>query len=79
MKSKTIMQKYAEPVPAKWRKIGDMALLLAIAVEPMVASIPLDNPELKEWIVWIFSTLLIIFKFYTNTKSVHDDISSSGS
>jgi hypothetical protein len=69
---KTIMQKYAEPVPAKWRQIGDMSLLLAIAVEPMVASVPLDNPEVKEWIVWGFSTLLILFKFYTNTKTINE-------
>jgi hypothetical protein len=67
-----ITKRYAEPVPAKWRKIGDTALLLAIAVEPMVSTIPLDNPALKEWLVWIFSTLLIVFKFWTNTKSIHD-------
>jgi hypothetical protein len=69
---KTIMQKYAEPVPAKWRQIGDMSLLLAIAVEPMVASVPLDDPEVKEWIVWGFSTLLILFKFYTKTKTINE-------
>jgi hypothetical protein len=67
-----IIKKYGEPVPAKWRKIGDTALLLAIAVEPMVSTIPLQNPALKEWLVWIFSTLLIVFKFWTNTKSIHD-------
>jgi hypothetical protein len=46
---------------------------LAIAVEPMVSTIPLDNPAIKEWLVWIFSTLLIVFKFWTNTKSIHDE------
>jgi hypothetical protein len=67
-----IIKKYGEPVPAKWRKIGDTALLLAIAVEPMVSTIPLNSPALKEWIVWVFSTLLIVFKFWTNTKSIYD-------
>jgi hypothetical protein len=70
---KTITKRYAEPVPAKWRKIGDTALLLAIAVEPMVSTIPLQNPAIKEWVVWIFSTALIVFKFWTNTKSIHDE------
>ncbi len=65
---KRIVKNYQQPTPPKWRKIGDMALLLAIAIEPSVQSMPLDNLVIKQWLSWSFTTALIIFKFWTNTR-----------
>lgn len=64
-----IVENYKKPTPKKWRKMGDVALLLAITIEPAIQSMPLANLYAKEWIVWGFSTCLILFKFYTNTKA----------
>lgn len=70
---KQMISDYSKPVPKKWRQIGDTALVLAIAVEPMVQTIPLQNELQKEWFSWVFNTALIIFKIYTNTKTISQD------
>lgn len=64
-----IVENYRKPTPKRWRKMGDVALLLAITIEPAIQSMPLSNVFAKEWLVWGFSTCLILFKFYTNTKA----------
>lgn len=65
---KQLIENYKKPVPAKWRQIGDTALLMAIAIEPSINSMPLPDGPVKSWIGWAFSVALIIFKFWTNTK-----------
>lgn len=63
-----LLDKYDKPTPKPWRRLGDTALLLAIAVEPMIQTMPLEGVS-KEWIVWVFTTGLIILKFLTNIVS----------
>lgn len=65
---KKIAESYQKPTPKKWRRIGDFALLLCIAIQPSIDAMPLQDIQLKEWLVWGFSTFLILFKFYTNTR-----------
>lgn len=76
MKLNKMISDYPKPVPKRWRQLGDTALVLAIAVEPMIQTIPLQNEIQKAWISWCFSTALIIFKIYTNTKAVKEDESN---
>lgn len=66
---KKLIDNYKKPTPAKWRKIGDTCLLAAIAVEPMVQSMPLADEAMKAWIAWTFSTALILLKFWSNTHT----------
>lgn len=65
---KQLIENYKKPVPAKWRQIGDTCLLLAIAIEPAINSIPLEDGPTKQWIAWAASVAFIVIKFYTNTK-----------
>jgi hypothetical protein len=60
---------YKTPTPPKWRKIGDSALILTLAVKPLVESIPIQDDILKQWLVWGTEVLLVLFKFWTNTQT----------
>lgn len=64
-----MVENYKKPTPKKWRDRGDAALLTAIAIEPIIQSMPLSNIVAKEWVVWGFSSALILFKFWTNTRA----------
>ena len=65
---KKLVENYRKPTPNKWRRIGDAALVLAIAIEPAIQTMPIEDMEVKNWLVWGFSTGLILFKFWTNTR-----------
>lgn len=60
---------YKKPTPARWRKIGDGALVLTLAIKPLVESIPIQDDILKQWLVWATEVLLVLFKFWTNTQT----------
>lgn len=66
---KNVMINYRKPTPPKWRKIGDACLLLALVVEPLVQSMPLQDENAKAWMTWGFSAVLIVLKFWTNTRT----------
>jgi hypothetical protein len=62
---------YKKPTPAKWRKRGDFALLLLVALQPFILTAPF-NDVVKWYIEVIFTTLLVVFKFWTNTKKENE-------
>ncbi|MFA6260404.1 MAG: hypothetical protein WC760_02980 [Bacteroidia bacterium] len=66
---KQLIENHRKPTPKKWRRIGDFALLLAIAIEPIIKSMPLEDGPLKNWMAWVMGALLIVLKFWTNTRT----------
>lgn len=71
---KNLWQSYKQPTPNKWRKRGDWALIMAIVVlivdyiTPSISEIPGLNDGQRFWIAKLFGVVLIIYKFYTNTR-----------
>jgi len=65
-----LQKRYSEPTPKYWRQVGDFALLLLIAIEPLISTMPIQD-NLKYWITFTFTVLLVAVKFWTNTKSIH--------
>lgn len=63
-----MIKNYKKPTPPKWRKIGDLALLLIPALMPIVAQSSLPD-ETKYWVGSILTIALIAVKFWTNTKA----------
>lgn len=62
-----IITHYWSPTPKSWRKAGDVALLILLAWQPMIMNSPYSE-KFNWWANLIVSTLLVIFKFWTNTK-----------
>lgn len=66
----SLQKRYSEPTPKYWRQVGDFALVMLVAIQPMVDSMPIsDNP--KYWVNLSVTILLVGIKFWTNTKSIH--------
>jgi hypothetical protein len=66
----SLAKKFSEPTPKYWRQVGDFALVLLVAIQPMVDSMPIkDTP--KYWVGFGLTILLVGIKFWTNTKSIH--------
>lgn len=65
---------YKKRTPKKWRIRGDFALLGAMIIQiidfitPFIADAPGLTDLEKYWVPKILSTILIIYKFWTNTK-----------
>jgi hypothetical protein len=66
----SLQKRYSEPTPKYWRQVGDFALVLLVAIQPMLDSMPISDKP-KYWVTFIFTILLVGIKFWTNTKSVH--------
>jgi len=66
----SIQKRYSEPTPKYWRQVGDFALVLLVAIQPMLDSMPISDKP-KYWVQFIFTALLVGIKFWTNTKSIH--------
>ena len=59
------IENYAKPTPKKWRRLGDFAIVAIPVIEAQLALYPMEiHPVLK----WGITTILILFKLYTNTK-----------
>jgi hypothetical protein len=65
-----LQKRYSEPTPKYWRQVGDFALVLLIAIQPLIDSMPIQTNS-KYWVNFIFTVLLVAVKFWTNTKSIH--------
>lgn len=65
---KNIIENYKKPVPPKWRKIGDFALVALPVLEAQLNTMP----EVNEWYKWSLMTAIILFKLWTNTKVDHN-------
>jgi hypothetical protein len=62
---KKLIENYKKPTPSKWRKIGDIAMFAIPIIELQFQTLPIEiDPTLK----WGITTVLILFKAYTNTK-----------
>jgi hypothetical protein len=64
-------ENYKKPTPVKWRKRGDYALVLLIALQPFLMTAPFSD-KVKWYIDVIFTFLLVTFKFWTNTKKQNE-------
>jgi hypothetical protein len=64
---KNIWENYKKPVPFKWRKRGDFALALLVALQPFLLTAPF-NEKVKWYIDVTFTILIVTFKFWTNTR-----------
>lgn len=60
------LHNYSRPTPARWRIVGDLALLLIPAIDGIVASAPDISDANKYWIAAGCTVALIIVKFATN-------------
>lgn len=56
---------YKKPTPPIWRKIGDFSLLIIPVLEAQFALVP---ETINPWIKWGITTVLILFKVWTNTR-----------
>lgn len=65
---------FKKPTPARWRRVGDLALLLLIGLQTSIAAAPEEVLSTKQsyWLGTIMSLLLITFKFWTNTRTDED-------
>lgn len=66
----SLQKRYSEPTPKYWRQVGDFALVLLVAIQPMVDSMPIGENS-KYWVDFALTILLVGIKFWTNTKSIH--------
>jgi len=66
----SIAKRFSEPTPKYWRQVGDFALVLLVAIQPMVDSMPISVNS-KYWVDFALTILLVGIKFWTNTKSIH--------
>lgn len=67
----SVLKKYNEPTPKYWRQLGDFALVLLVAIQPMIDTMPVGD-KLKYWLGFALTLLLVGIKFWTNTKSVYN-------
>lgn len=68
---------YKTPTPAKWRKLGDFALLMLVTLQSIIAAAPEEILSTKEsyWIGVSLTLLVVGFKFWTNTHTENENIS----
>ncbi len=62
---KKLIENYKKPTPANWRRIGDLALMSIVIIEGQLAVYP---NEIDPLIKWGITTVLILFKAWTNTR-----------
>ena len=62
---------YKKPTPIKYRQMGDLALVILVALQGIIAAAPSNILSEKQafWIGSIITVLTVIFKFWTNTKT----------
>jgi len=67
---------YKQPTPIKYRKMGDLALIILVTLQGIIAAAPSNilNEKQAFWIGSIITVLTVIFKFWTNTK-IHENSS----
>lgn len=65
---KQLIKKYKEPTPPYWRMLGDYALVLMVAIEAALPTLPLSENAHK-WTAFAVSIIGVSVKFWTNTKS----------
>ncbi len=61
---KKLAEDYKKPTPNWARRIGDLALFLIPVVEAQLAMMP---ETINPWAKWGITTVLVLFKAYTNT------------
>lgn len=66
----SMIKRYSEPTPKYWRQMGDFALVMLVAIEGFIPRMPIES-DAKEWLSIGVALLLVGFKFWTNTKSIH--------
>lgn len=64
-------ENYKKPVPIKWRKIGDFALVISTFLSGSIMGLPLPDSE-KLWIIFILNFISTCLKFWANTKKDPD-------
>jgi len=68
---------YKSPTPAKWRKMGDFALLMLVTLQSIIGSTPEEILSTKQsyWIGTVLTLVGVGFKFWTNTHTEDENSS----
>ena len=64
---KKLIENYGRPTPPFWRKVGDFALFLIPILEAQWLALP-EAVSVDPLVKWSITTLLIVFKAWTNTR-----------
>lgn len=64
---KTVWENYKKPVPVKWRKIGDFALVVSTFLSGSIMGLPIDE-HLKLWTIFVLNFISTCVKFFANTQ-----------
>lgn len=60
-----MMKKYWEPVPKKYRKLGDSILIFSVGIQPLLTTLPLEDVT-KVWLNFFVGFLGLVGKLTTN-------------
>lgn len=58
-------QRYWEPTPKRWRKIGDAILLVSTSLSAMMMGAPVEEGT-RTWVIFGLNVLGVIGKVFTN-------------
>lgn len=74
-KGKQIIEDYKKPTDPKWRKRGDFALIMAIALQTLIATAPEEVLSTKQsyWLAGAITLVTTAYKFWTNTHAKEDE------
>jgi len=61
----TVLKKYYEPTPVKFRKIGDIILITCTAIQPLTMTLPLTDAQ-RVWVNFGIGVAGVIGKIITN-------------
>lgn len=67
---------FYHPTPKKWRIIGDFALGLLVAVQPVLHDMPVTD-QTKYWVNLGVTIMLVSFKFFTNLFKEEEETSDN--
>jgi hypothetical protein len=70
---------YKTATPARWRKIGDFALLTIPVIDGILLSIPTKwmDMEMTKFLSSIWSLLALGIKFWTNTHKENENMDNN--
>lgn len=60
-------ENYKKPVPVKWRKIGDFALVISTFLSGSIMGLPIDE-HYKLWTIFVLNFISTCVKFWANSK-----------
>lgn len=62
-----VWENYKKPVPIKWRKVGDFALVVSTFLSGSIMGLPISE-HTKLWAIFIIGFISTCLKFWANSK-----------